>query len=58
MVKNIAFSFPARIVIETVDILRRYGLSGLAGVLLRKDFMEAAETLKKISGMVLSVNSI
>jgi hypothetical protein len=32
----------------------RYGMSGLAGVLLRQDFVEAVETLKKISGMVCS----
>jgi hypothetical protein len=35
----------------------RYGLSGLTGVLLRQDFVEAVETLKKISGMVTMVCS-
>lgn len=32
--------------------LLRYGISGLAGVMLREDFIEAVETLKYISGMV------
>jgi hypothetical protein len=27
-------------------------MSGLAGVLMRHDFLEAVETLKKMSGMV------
>lgn len=30
----------------------RYGISGLAGVMLREDFIEAVETLKSVSGMV------
>lgn len=52
LVKNtLCLNYPAHILIETVDILKRYGLSGLAGVLLRKDFVEAVETLKRISGM-------
>ena len=29
----------------------RFGLSGLAGVLMRQDFVEAVETLKRVSGM-------
>lgn len=33
--------------------LYRFGMAGLAGVLLRRDFVEAVETLKKISGLVL-----
>ena len=36
---------------STKLVLKRYGLSGLAGVLMRRDFMEAVETLKRISGM-------
>lgn len=30
----------------------RYGLTGFTGLLLRKDFMESVELLKRISGMV------
>ena len=52
MVKNtLILNYPAKIVLETVDILKRYGLSGLTGVLMRKDFLEAVETLKRVSGM-------
>lgn len=32
--------------------LFRYGLTGFAGLMLRNDFMESIETLKKIVGMV------
>lgn len=38
--------------------LRRYGLAGFAGLLLRKDFIDSVETLKKISGMVISSTSL
>lgn len=48
---TVSLNYAARIIIETVDIMRRYGLSGLAGVLMRQDFVEAVETLKKISGI-------
>ena len=30
----------------------RYGLSGLSGVLLRHDFVEAVETLMRITSLV------
>ena len=48
---TVCLNYPARIIIETIDVLRRYGLSGLAGVLMRQDFVEAVETLKRISGL-------
>ena len=52
-VKNtLILSYPAKIAVEVVDIFKIYGLSGLAGILMRKDFVEAVETLKRISGMV------
>lgn len=49
---TLALNFPTKVVLETVDILKRYGLSGFAGLLLRQDFLESVETLKRISGMV------
>lgn len=49
--KTIVFNYPAYLLLEAVDIVRRYGMSGLAGVLLRKDFLYAVETLKRISGL-------
>jgi hypothetical protein len=32
--------------------LARYGLTGFTGLLLRKDFLDSVEMLKRISGMV------
>ena len=49
--KSMLLNFPAKVIIETVDVLKNYGLAGFAGLMLRKDFMESVETLKKISGM-------
>ena len=52
VVKNtLILNYPASIAINAVDILRRYGMNGLAGVLMRKDFVDAVETLKRISGL-------
>ena len=49
--KSMLLNFPAKVIIETIDVLKNYGLAGFAGLMLRKDFMESVETLKKISGM-------
>lgn len=49
---SVQYNLPAKIVMETINILKKYGMSGLAGVLMRHDFLEAVETLKKMSGMV------
>ena len=52
VVKNtLILNYPASIAINAIETLRRYGMSGLAGVLMRKDFVDAVETLKRISGM-------
>ena len=48
---TVSINYPVRLIVETIDILRRYGMSGLAGVLMRKDFVEAVETLKRVSGI-------
>lgn len=57
VIKNSLYlSYPTMLAIETLDILKRYGFTGLAGVLMRKDFMEAVETLKRISGLVSFVS--
>mmetsp|Transcript_4943 Transcript_4943/g.6803 ORF Transcript_4943/g.6803 Transcript_4943/m.6803 type:complete len:1165 (+) Transcript_4943:24-3518(+) len=48
---TLTLNYPTKIVLETVSILQRYGLAGFAGLLLRKDFMDSVETLKRISGM-------
>lgn len=53
VVKNtLILNYPAAIVVNAIDVVKRYGMSGLAGVLMRKDFVDAVETLKRISGMV------
>lgn len=33
---------------EALDLLRKYGLSGMAGVLLRSECIEAIELLKRV----------
>ncbi len=48
---SLFLSLPARLILESISILKTYGLTGFAGLLLRKDFMESAETLKRISGI-------
>ena len=56
VVKNTVYlNYPARVIIETVSILKQYGMSGLAGVLMRKDFVEAVETLKRIRYVCMCV---
>eukprot|EP00596_Hydrurales_sp_CCMP1899_P009831 CAMPEP_0119037604 /NCGR_PEP_ID=MMETSP1177-20130426/6057_1 /TAXON_ID=2985 /ORGANISM="Ochromonas sp, Strain CCMP1899" /LENGTH=1390 /DNA_ID=CAMNT_0006999107 /DNA_START=105 /DNA_END=4274 /DNA_ORIENTATION=+ len=48
---TVSLNYPTKLALDSIDILKRYGMSGLAGVLLRKDFIEAVETLKRISGI-------
>lgn len=48
---GIALTYPALVAAESLEILRKYGLVGLAGILLRNDFMEAVEALKQITSM-------
>jgi len=40
----------ATITVEVMDILWRYGPPGLAGLVLRREFIEAAELLRKVEG--------
>lgn len=48
---GMALTYPALVAAEALEILRKYGLVGLAGILLRNDFMEAVEALKQITSM-------
>lgn len=34
--------------------MNRYGLTGFTGLMLREDFLESVELLKRISGMVIN----
>jgi hypothetical protein len=43
-------SVPAKMALESLSLLRVYGTSGATGILLRQDFLEAAETLRSLSG--------
>ena len=36
---------------EALEVLGKYGLSGMAGVLLRREFVEAVEVLKEVAGV-------
>eukprot|EP00600_Ochromonadales_sp_CCMP1393_P006515 CAMPEP_0174954748 /NCGR_PEP_ID=MMETSP0004_2-20121128/599_1 /TAXON_ID=420556 /ORGANISM="Ochromonas sp., Strain CCMP1393" /LENGTH=1315 /DNA_ID=CAMNT_0016202601 /DNA_START=234 /DNA_END=4178 /DNA_ORIENTATION=- len=47
----LTYNFPAKLALDTVEVLKRYGLTGFTGLLLRQDFLESVETLKRISGM-------
>eukprot|EP01041_Mallomonas_annulata_P006796 gene6796-13763_t len=52
VVRNtLSLNYYAKLSLNAVDLLSRYGMSGLTGVLLRKDFVEAAETLKRVSSL-------
>ena len=44
-------SYPVKVLVDAVGLLRRYGLSGLTGLLMRRDFVEAAEVLKDLGGL-------
>jgi len=44
-------SVSASFVVETVDLLRKYGYTGLAGLVMHKEFTEAAELLKQVAGV-------
>ena len=41
----------ATIAVEVMDILWKYGPPGLAGLVLRREFIEAAELLRKVSAL-------
>lgn len=52
MVKSIPFlGAQTSIAVETLDVLRKYGLKGLYGLVLRKEFLAAAELLCKVTGI-------
>ena len=47
---SVVSSVPAKVVLESLSLLQTYGMSGATGILLRQDFLEAAETLRSLSG--------
>lgn len=53
MARNaLSFSVPTKAFFETVDKLRKIGMTSFANMMLQKDYMDNIETLKKIVGIV------
>ena len=48
--KAAPLSASARMAISSLDIVRKYGRTGLAGILLRNEFMESFGTIKALIG--------
>ncbi len=49
--KTAPLSATIKVGAEVADVLLRYGVQGLAGLILRKDFIEAAELLRKCASV-------
>lgn len=37
--------------VEVMDVLMKYGTAGVAGLVLRREFVEAVDVLKRLSGV-------
>jgi len=51
LARSIPLGAQAYVAIETVEVLRKHGLKGVYGLLLRKDFLAAADLLLKVLGV-------
>lgn len=51
MAKSIPLGTQATVAVEVLDILRKHGLNGLYGLILRREFLEAADLLCKVTGI-------
>ena len=51
LARSIPLGAQAYVAIETVEILRKHGLSGVYGLLLRKEFLAAADLLCRVLGI-------
>ncbi|KAG7346309.1 FYVE zinc finger domain containing protein [Nitzschia inconspicua] len=51
MAKKIPLGAQATVAVETVDVLRKYGLHGIYGIMLRKEFLAAADLLRRALGI-------
>lgn len=51
MAKTIPLGAQATVAVETVDVLRKYGLHGIYGIMLRQEFLAAADLLRKALGI-------
>jgi hypothetical protein len=51
MAKSIPLGAQATVAVETVDVLRKYGLNGIYGIMLRQEFLAAADLLRQALGI-------
>lgn len=51
LARSIPLGAQAYVAIETVEVVRKHGLKGVYGLLLRKDFLAAADLLLKVLGI-------
>lgn len=49
--KALPLGAQATVAVETVDVLRKYGLHGIYGIMLRQEFLAAADLLRKALGI-------
>ena len=51
MAKTVPLGAQATVAVETVDVLRKYGLNGIYTIMLRQEFLSAADLLLKALGI-------
>jgi len=51
MARSIPLGAQAHVAVETIEVLRKHGLKGVYGLVLRKEFMAAADLLCKVTGI-------
>ena len=51
MARSIPLGAQATVAVETVDVLRKYGLNGMYTIVLRQEFLAAADLLRKALGI-------
>jgi len=51
MAKSIPLGAQATVAVETIDVLRKYGLNGIYTIMMRQDFLAAADLLQKALGI-------
>ena len=45
------FGDSVQVSVEVMDVLMKYGTAGVAGLVLRREFVEAVDVLKRLSGV-------
>jgi hypothetical protein len=51
MARSIPLGAQATVAVETVEVLRKYGLNGIYGIMLRQEFLAAADLLRRALGI-------